>query len=144
MYAPPLANGCDLAKKVARPGDAAFVLAGRRPTGEHVHDVVGVPGRVGHRIGRDAGRLAADRADSDPCLSPPLAPDACVRHESCREPGSVHSSRQRLTSKVDVSSCWLACSMRSRQRSASITERAHPAPAGGTFFLLERHSPPNR
>lgn len=61
MYAPPLANGCDLAKKVARPGDAAFVLAGRRPAGEHVHDVVGVPGRVGHRIGRDAGRLAADR-----------------------------------------------------------------------------------
>lgn len=34
----------------------------------HVHHVLGVPARVGHCLGRYAGRLAADRADKDLAL----------------------------------------------------------------------------
>ena len=43
----------------------ALVLSGRLPATVHIHDVVSVPARVGHRIRRDAGRLATHRADKD-------------------------------------------------------------------------------
>jgi len=57
-----------LGEKFARPGDAALVLGSRLPATMHVHHVIGVSARVGHRLGRYAGCLPADRADENIAL----------------------------------------------------------------------------
>src|SRR5581483_10453137 len=52
-------------KKFACPANHALVFGGGFPAPMHIHDVIRVPARVGHRVGSDSGGLSPDCADKD-------------------------------------------------------------------------------